>query len=120
MSSQSSKAISRKELIQMYRMMVTIRTFEQREAELYRQGLQDGFVHLYLGEEAIATGVCAVLRKDDYITSTHRGHGHLIARGSDLKKIMAELFDRETSYCKAKGGSLHMPRNLLKFVATFL
>ncbi|MBA7493169.1 Acetoin:2,6-dichlorophenolindophenol oxidoreductase subunit alpha [subsurface metagenome] len=95
-------------LLKMYKTMVTIRTFETREAEIYRQGLQDGFVHLYLGEEAIATGVCAALRPDDFITSTHRGHGHLIAKGGNLRKIMAEIFGRETGYCKAKGGSLHI------------
>jgi TPP-dependent pyruvate/acetoin dehydrogenase alpha subunit len=95
-------------LLEMYRTMVTIRTFESREAQIYRQGLQPGFVHLYLGEEAVATGVCAALRKDDFITSTHRGHGHLIARGGDVRKMMAELFGRATGYCKGKGGSLHI------------
>lgn len=108
MSGKKVRGIPREILLEMYRTMVTIRTFETKEAQVYRQGLQDGFVHLYLGEEAIATGVCAVLRKDDYITSTHRGHGHLIARGGDVKKMMAELFGRETGYCKGKGGSLHI------------
>ncbi len=102
------ESIPREKLLTMYRTMVTIRTFEKREAQIYRQGLQPGFVHLYLGEEAIATGVCAALRKDDYITSTHRGHGHLIARGGDVRRMMAELFGRATGYCKGKGGSLHI------------
>jgi TPP-dependent pyruvate/acetoin dehydrogenase alpha subunit len=92
----------------MYRTMVLIRTFETREAQIYRQGLQPGFVHLYLGQEAIATGVCAALRQDDYITSTHRGHGHLIARGGDVRRMMAELYGRATGYCKGRGGSLHI------------
>jgi len=100
--------IDKSKLLEMYKIMVTIRTFEGREAEIYHQGLQDGFVHLYLGEEAIATGVCAALRPDDFITSTHRGHGHLIAKGGDLRKMMAELFGRETGYCRGKGGSLHI------------
>jgi len=65
-------------------------------------------VHLYVGEEAVATGACANLRKDDYITSTHRGHGHLISKGGDLKLMMAELFGRRTGYCKGKGGSMHI------------
>jgi len=95
-------------MLQIYRTMVMIRTFESKEASIYRQGLQPGFVHLYLGEEAIATGVCAALRQDDFITSTHRGHGHLIARGGDVKRMMAELFGRETGYCRGKGGSLHI------------
>lgn len=94
--------------IEMYKTMYTIRTFEERESQLYYQGLQDGFVHLYIGEEAIATGVCAALNKDDFITSTHRGHGHIIAKGGDLKKIMAELFGRKTGYCQGKGGSMHI------------
>ena len=67
-----------------------------------------GFVHLYLGEEAVATGVCECLRDDDYITSTHRGHGHIIAKGGDLKYMMAELFGKATGYCKGKGGSMHI------------
>jgi TPP-dependent pyruvate/acetoin dehydrogenase alpha subunit len=100
--------LPREQLLQMYRTMVTIRIFETREVQVYRQGLQPGFVHVYLGEEAVATGVCAALRKDDFITSTHRGHGHLIARGGDVRRMMAELFGRATGYCKGKGGSLHI------------
>jgi len=67
-----------------------------------------GLAHLYLGEEAVAAGVCGVLREDDYITSTHRGHGHVIAKGADLKLMMAELFGKKTGYCKGKGGSMHI------------
>jgi pyruvate dehydrogenase E1 component alpha subunit len=108
MTAQKTHKPKNEKMLQMYRTMVMIRTFESKEANIYRQGLQPGFVHLYLGEEAIATGVCAALRKDDFITSTHRGHGHLIARGGDVKKMMAELFGKGTGYCKGKGGSLHI------------
>ena len=76
-------------LTQLYRTLYTIHTFENKCIQLYRQGLIVGYFHPYLGEEAIATGVCAALRKDDYIVSTHRGHGHCIARGGDLKKMVA-------------------------------
>ena len=98
----------RNKAMEMYKTMFTIRTFEGRESQVYYEGLQDGFVHLYIGEEAIAAGVCAALNSDDFITSTHRGHGHIIAKGGDLKKIMAELFGRKTGYCQGKGGSMHI------------
>ncbi|HOJ82851.1 MAG TPA: pyruvate dehydrogenase (acetyl-transferring) E1 component subunit alpha [Acetomicrobium flavidum] len=101
-------AIERETLQWMYRNMLTIRYFEERVAELFAAGKCFGFVHLYVGEEAVATGACANLRKDDYITSTHRGHGHLISKGGDLKLMMAELFGRRTGYCKGKGGSMHI------------
>ena len=91
-----------------YRTMFTIRTFETRCVALYRHGLIRGYFHPYLGEEAIATGVCAALREGDYITSTHRGHGHCIARGGDLGKMMAELLGRATGYCAGRGGSMHI------------
>jgi len=108
MTASTTYKLDKEKMLQMYRTMVIIRTFESKEASIYRQGLQPGFVHLYLGEEAIATGVCAALRQDDFITSTHRGHGHLIARGGDVKKMMAELFGKATGYCRGKGGSLHI------------
>ncbi len=95
-------------LIGLYRMMVRIRNFELKAEELFLQGKLPGFIHLYIGEEAIATGAMANLRKDDYITSTHRGHGHMIAKGADFKKMMAELYGKETGYCKGKGGSMHI------------
>lgn len=98
----------RNKAMEMYKTMFTIRTFEGRESQVYYEGLQDGFVHLYIGEEAIAAGVCAALNSDDFITSTHRGHGHIIAKGGDLNKIMAELFGRKTGYCQGKGGSMHI------------
>lgn len=88
--------------------MVRIRTFETRVEELFLNKKIPGFVHLYIGEEAIATGVMANLRKDDWITSTHRGHGHAIAKGAKTDRMMAELFGRKTGYCKGKGGSMHI------------
>ena len=88
--------------------MVRIRAFESRIEELFRAGKLPGFVHTYLGQEAIAAGICAVLRADDYITSTHRGHGHAIAKGIELGAIMAELYGRETGACRGRGGSMHV------------
>lgn len=99
---------SREFLEQLYRTIYTIRIFETQCIKLYRQGLIIGYFHPYLGEEAIATGVCAALRKDDYIVSTHRGHGHCIARGGQLKKMVAEVLGRETGYCRGRGGSMHI------------
>jgi pyruvate dehydrogenase E1 component alpha subunit len=94
--------------IEMLRTMVTIRLFEEKIVDMYARGLVPGLAHLYVGEEAVATGVCANLRKEDYITSTHRGHGHVIAKGAELKYMMAELFGKKTGYCKGKGGSMHI------------
>lgn len=91
-----------------YNTMVKIRTFETKANLLFSQNVLPGFLHLYIGEEAIATGVCGALEKTDYITSTHRGHGHLIAKGGDVKKMFAELLGKETGYCKGKGGSMHI------------
>lgn len=91
-----------------YKTMVKIRTFEKNIERLSLEGEIPGFVHLYIGEEAIATGVCANLTKKDYIESTHRGHGHTIAKGADINRMMAEIFGRETGFCKGKGGSMHI------------
>jgi len=95
-------------LLEMCRQMLTIRFFEEKIFELYGQNLVPGTIHLYAGEEAVAVGVCANLRKDDYITSTHRGHGHCIAKGARLDKTMAEILGKKTGYCKGKGGSMHI------------
>lgn len=100
--------ISRDKLLWIYERMRLIRTFEDKVAELFAQGLLPGFVHLYAGEEAIAVGVCAHLTDRDYITSTHRGHGHCIAKGVDINAMMAELFGKATGACKGKGGSMHI------------
>ena len=99
---------SRELLERLYRTIYTIRIFETECIKLYRQGLIIGYFHPYLGEEAIAAGVCAALRTDDYIISTHRGHGHCIARGGELKKMVAEVLGREAGYCRGRGGSMHI------------
>ena len=95
-------------LLEMYRQMQRIRSFEQCVHDCIRRGLMSGGAHLYLGEEAVAVGVCTALALSDYITSTHRGHGHCIAKGGEFKPMMAELFTKATGYCKGKGGSMHI------------
>jgi pyruvate dehydrogenase E1 component alpha subunit len=95
-------------LLQMYRNMVAIRLFEERVNDLYTRALMPGLAHLYIGEEAVAVGLCEALRRDDYITSTHRGHGHCLAKGADPKLMFAELLGKEAGYCKGKGGSMHI------------
>ena len=106
-------AVSREQMKDIYTRMCRIRAFETAAKDLFAEGKIYGFAHLYLGEEAIAPAVCECLRDDDYITSTHRGHGHIIAKGGDMKLMMAELFGRYTGYCKGKGGSMHIAdRNL--------
>jgi pyruvate dehydrogenase E1 component alpha subunit len=99
---------SRETLRSLYRTMATIRAFEERVAREFKTGEVPGFVHMYIGEEGVATGVCANLRDDDCITSTHRGHGHAIAKGCDLRAMMAEIYGRETGLCKGRGGSMHV------------
>ncbi len=94
-------------VLSMYETMLKIRLFESTQEKVYKTE-QEGFTHIYTGEEAIATGACANLNKDDYITSTHRGHGHMIAKGGDMKRMMAELYGRTDGYCKGKSGSLHI------------
>ena len=100
--------ITTEHMISFYTTMVTIRKFEEKAAELFAAGKMPGFVHLYAGEEAIAVGVCAHLTDRDFITSTHRGHGHCIAKGVDVKAMMAELYAKSTGACKGKGGSMHI------------
>jgi pyruvate dehydrogenase E1 component alpha subunit len=95
-------------VLQLYEILLKIRLFEETQSRVFRAGEQEGFTHLYIGAEAVAAGVCANLNKDDYITSTHRGHGHMIAKGGDLKKMMAELYGRTTGYCLGRSGSLHI------------
>jgi pyruvate dehydrogenase E1 component alpha subunit len=100
--------IPKKLLASMLQKMLEIRFFEERVFDLYGQNLVPGTIHLYAGEEAVAVGVCSNLQNDDYITSTHRGHGHCIAKGADMNRIMAEILGKETGYCKGKGGSMHI------------
>lgn len=95
-------------LVSLYTTMFKIRHFEENGIKLYRQGHIRGYFHPYWGQEAIATGVCSAMTTDDFITSTHRGHGHCIAWGSDLKMMFAELLGKETGYCKGLGGSMHI------------
>lgn len=100
--------LTREELTHMYRKMVLIREFEEKVAYFFSRGMIHGTTHLYVGEEATAVGVCAALTDVDMITSTHRGHGHCIARGIDLDRMMAELLGKRDGYCKGKGGSMHI------------
>jgi acetoin:2,6-dichlorophenolindophenol oxidoreductase subunit alpha len=93
---------------EMLRQMLMIRRFEERASADYLAGKIYGVVHCYIGEEAVAVGVCSTLKRDDRIISTHRGHGHCIAKGADLNRMMAELYGRQTGYCKGKGGSMHI------------
>jgi TPP-dependent pyruvate/acetoin dehydrogenase alpha subunit len=95
-------------LLEWYRQMLTIRAFEQTVLASHKRRLVQGPAHTYIGMEAVAVGTCAALRDDDYITSTHRGHGHCIARGLDVNRMLAEIFGRATGYCKGKGGSMHI------------
>ena len=95
-------------LLTLYNKMVQIRQFEEKLLELFSTRLMPGTMHQYNGQEAVAVGVCAHLDKDDYITSTHRGHGHCIAKGADLNAVMAEMFAKTTGCCKAMGGSMHI------------
>jgi len=101
-------AIEKEKLIEMYRTMVRIRRFEERVAREFADGNIPGSVHSYIGEEAVAAGAIAHLRTDDYILSTHRGHGHLIAKGGQTDRMMAELFAKKTGYNQGKGGSMHI------------
>ena len=102
------KNYSKEQLMSFYETMIRIRRFEEETFEFYKKGLMAGLAHLYLGEEAIATGVCAALNEEDYIGSTHRGHGHLVARGADTDRMMAEILGKKTGYSNGKGGSMHI------------
>jgi pyruvate dehydrogenase E1 component alpha subunit len=103
-----SPAVPADQLWSMYRKMVEIRKFEEHVWDVYTRGLMPGLAHLYIGEEGVAVGACTALRDDDYITSTHRGHGHCLAKGGKLDRMMAEIMGKETGYCRGKGGSMHI------------
>jgi acetoin:2,6-dichlorophenolindophenol oxidoreductase subunit alpha len=109
MSATASRTeIGSERALEMYRRMALIRRFEEQANELYRSAKMPGLTHLYIGEEAIAVGVCTALRRDDWITSTHRGHGHCLAKGAEVGRMFAELLGKEAGYCRGKGGSMHI------------
>lgn len=95
-------------LLRLYTQLVRLRAFEERVKEIYMASLMPGLAHVYIGQEAVAVGVCETLRDGDYVTSTHRGHGHFLAKGGDPKLMMAEIMGRKTGYCRGKGGSMHI------------
>src|SRR5262245_29466475 len=99
-------------LLQMYRQMRAIRLFEDRVNDLYTRALMPGLAHLYIGEEAVAVGICQALRHDDYITSTHRGHGHCLAKGAKLDRMFAELLGRKRATAKAKADRCTLPTRI--------
>jgi TPP-dependent pyruvate/acetoin dehydrogenase alpha subunit len=104
----AQSSISAEKLLHFYRQMTAIRLFEERVNDLYTRALMPGLAHLYIGEEAVAVGICEALRPDDYITSTHRGHGHCLAKGANPERMYAELLGKESGYCRGKGGSMHI------------
>ncbi|CAB1080381.1 Acetoin dehydrogenase E1 component alpha-subunit (EC [Olavius algarvensis Delta 1 endosymbiont] len=104
----ASSPVSEETMLRMYRSIYATRQFELQCAELYRAGLIRGYLHPYLGEEAVAAGACEAVGKDGYIVSTHRGHGHCISKGADLKLMMAEIMGKQTGYCGGRGGSMHI------------
>lgn len=104
----TASAVDAKVLLGIYRNVYATRQFELKCAELYRAGFIRGYIHPYLGEEAIAAGACAAVGEDDYIVSTHRGHGHCISKGAELKLMMAEIMGKATGYCGGRGGSMHI------------
>jgi len=101
-------AAEKEKWLHAYRQMVSIRMFEEQVNEVYTRALMPGLAHLYSGEEAVAVGICEALRIDDYITSTHRGHGHCLAKGASPDRMFAELLGKESGYCRGKGGSMHI------------
>src|SRR5215472_17588381 len=104
----AASALSRDQALHLYRQMLKIRLFEEQVNQLYLAAKMPGLAHLYSGEEAVAVGVCQALRRDDYITSTHRGHGHCLAKGATVDRMFAELLGKAPGYCRGKGGSMHI------------
>ena len=105
-------------LLHLYRLMVEIRKFELKLQEVYRSGAMPGFVHLYLGQEAVAAGVCAHLKPDDYVTSTHRGHGHAVAKGIPMGELFAEIWGKARGCNGGRGGSMHIYEPARGFLGT--
>ncbi len=108
MATKTEAGIPKPVLLDLHRRMVRIRHLEENLGRIASEGRVPGFLHLYVGEEAVAAGGCAALRDEDQITSTHRGHGHLVAKGGDFERMMAEFMGKATGYCKGKGGSMHV------------
>jgi len=106
--SKTDSGLGTEQLLRMYKQMVSIRLFEEQVNDLYTRALMPGLAHLYIGEEAVAVGICEALNRDDYITSTHRGHGHCLAKGATADRMFAELLGKEAGYCRGKGGSMHI------------
>jgi TPP-dependent pyruvate/acetoin dehydrogenase alpha subunit len=106
--SNAESSVAVEKWLRMYRRMQMIRLFEEQVNELYTRALMPGLAHLYVGEEAVAVGICEALRQDDYVTSTHRGHGHCLAKGASPDRMFAELLGKAAGYCKGKGGSMHI------------
>lgn len=104
----NTKGYSPEQLKSFYTIMFRMRRFEEEVFEFYKKGMMPGLAHLYMGEEAVAAGVCAALKEDDFIGSTHRGHGHLVARGADINRMMAEILGKKDGYSSGKGGSMHI------------
>jgi acetoin:2,6-dichlorophenolindophenol oxidoreductase subunit alpha len=100
--------VSAEKWLPMYRGMQMIRLFEEQVNDLYTRAVMPGLAHLYIGQEAVAVGICSALNRDDYITSTHRGHGHCLAKGASADRMFAELLGKEAGYCRGKGGSMHI------------
>ena len=103
-----TETVDREQWIQIYQQMCKIRTFEEHANQLYLSAKMPGLTHMYSGQEAVAVGICESLRRDDYITSTHRGHGHCLAKGAEFKPMFSELLGKEAGYCRGKGGSMHI------------
>ncbi|MFQ3184321.1 MAG: TPP-dependent pyruvate/acetoin dehydrogenase alpha subunit [Alteromonas macleodii] len=108
MSTETKKTSNTEDYLQMYRQMVRIRTFEDNANQLYLSAKMPGLTHMYSGQEAVAVGVCEALKVSDKITSTHRGHGHCVAKGANFKQMFCELLGKEEGYCRGKGGSMHI------------
>ncbi len=112
-------SLSVDEMKELYRQMVLIRIFEERAAEMYTKGRIGGFMHLYIGQEAVAVGAISAIRPEDYVFTHYREHGHILAKGSDPKKVMAELFGKETGVSKGKGGSMHLFDRQINFMGGY-
>jgi len=108
MATETTLPVEQGRALEMVERMLRIRAFETQANQLYLSAKMPGLTHLYIGEEAVAVGICSALRQDDTITSTHRGHGHCIAKGADARLMYCELLGKEEGYCKGKGGSMHI------------